>query len=148
MIEIARNLFLKLFRGGSIERYDLAYLWCDLVVPIEYCAVMNANKEPWLEQLLTNIESLPPKAGLKNLIACCKGLVGGNKYFKQEVLQSLAYADVIRVSELPVTDMFIAERRDDLSPHFYSNEWTFPLRFWPVNGGSVNREVIYEIKTA
>ena len=148
MVEIARNLFLKLFRGGTIERNDLAYLWCDLVVPLEYGVASASNAIPWIEPLLASIESLPPNSGLNDLLACCKGLVGGDKFFKQEVLQSLAYADVLRVTGLPVSDMFIADRHDELSPHFYSNEWSFPLRFWSSNGGTVNRKALPVHKTA
>lgn len=139
LVEIARNLFLKLFRGGTIERDDLGYLWCDLAVPLEYEVQKASTANPWIEPLLASIESLPPKSGLNDLLACCKGLIGGDKFFKQEVLQSLAYADVLRVNRLPVSEMFIADRRDELSPHFYSNEWSFPLRFWSSNGGTVDR---------
>ncbi len=145
-IEIARNLFLKLFRGGTIERYDLGYLWCDLALPLKYTDPKSLKVTPWIDALLAAIDSLPPNSGLKDLIGCCKGLVDGDKYFKQEVLQALAYADVLRVNGLPVSEMFIAERRNKLSPHFYSNEWSFPLRFWSTNGGTVNRAVIPKLK--
>ena len=147
MVEIARNLFLKLFRGGTIERYSLAYLWCDLTIPLGYTDSLPSDSA-WLDLLLSAIEALPANSGLKDLLACCKGLVGGDKFFKQEVLQSLAYADVLRVTGFPVSDMFIAERKSELSSHFYSNEWSFPLRFWSSNGGSVNREAIPVHKTA
>jgi hypothetical protein len=142
MVEIARHLFLKLFRGGKIERYDLGYLWCDLTIPLGYANQQQPSAANWLDQLLSSIAALPASSGLGDLLGCCKSLVGGDKFFKQEVLQSLAYADVLRVTGLPVAEMFIAEHRDDLSPHFYSNEWSFPLRFWSVNGGTVNREAI------
>lgn len=142
MVEIARNLFLKLFRGGTMERADLDYLWCDLVIPLEYGGETAPTAIPWIEPLLVSIESLPPNSGLGDLLNCCKGLIGGDKYFKQEVLQSLAYADVLRVTGLPVSEMFIADRREELSPHFYSNEWSFPLRFWSCNGGTVNRKAL------
>lgn len=148
MIEIARNLFLKLFRGGQIEREDLAYSWCDLVVPLQYAEPQPSKAAPWVEELLVYIESLPPNSGLKDLIDCCKGLVGGDKSFKQVVLQSLAYADVLRVTGLSVREMFIAERRDELSPHFYSNDWTFPLRFWSTKGGTVNRAALLAFERA
>lgn len=148
LVEIARELFVKLFRGGTMERNDLAYLWCDLVVPLEYEVQKASTAISWVEPLLDSIESLPPKSRLEDLLACCKGLVGGDKFFKQEVLQSLAYADVLRVTGLPVSEMFIADRRDELSPHFYSNEWSFPLRFWSSNGGSVNRNALPAHKPA
>lgn len=140
--EIARNLFLKLFRGGSIERGDLDYLWCDLVLQLSCETLVREAQESWLEPLLTSIEALPPGSGLKDLLASCKGLVGGDKYFKQEVLQALAYAGVLAVNSFPVNEMFIPELRNKLCPHFYSNEWSFPLRFWSTNGGSVNRTAI------
>lgn len=148
MVEIAQQLFLKLFRGGSIERGDLAYSWCDLSIPLEYVGAQPSHSAEWLNQLLSAIESLPTKSGLSALINCCKGIVGGDKFFKQEVLQSLAYADVLRVNDLSVTEMFIAERSGEMSPHFYSNEWSFPLRFWSTNGGSVNRGPVPDIQTA
>ena len=141
IVEIARDLFLKHFRGGAIERYDLAYLWCDLVLVLPYQEQCSKIAFP-IDRLLDAVESLPQGSGLRDLLACCKGIVGGDKFFKQEVLQSLAYADVLRVNGLPVTEMFLPERRNELSPHFYSNEWTFPLRFWSANGGSVNRSAI------
>jgi hypothetical protein len=141
MVEIARNLFLKFFRGGSIERDDLSYLWCDMTIPIAY-SEGDSKPSGWLDQLLTSIEALPAKSGLKDLLGCCKDTVGGDKFFKQEVLQALAYADVLRVAGLPVTTMFLSDHCDELSPHFYSNEWTFPLRFWSTNGGGVNRGAI------
>ncbi|QGQ23790.1 hypothetical protein F1728_14325 [Gimesia benthica] len=144
MVEIARELFLKFFRGGSIERDNLDYLWCDLTLPLEYSYPKTSKVTPWLEPLLSAIEGLPPHSGLKDLLACCKGLVGGDKFFKQEVLQALSYADVLQVNDLSVTAMFIADRRDELSSHYYSNEWSFPLRFWSTNGGNVNREAVPE----
>lgn len=147
MVDIARNLFLKLFRGGAIERYDLAYLWCDLVIPLRYADPKLSKPVLWIEKLQSCIESLPKNSGLKDLIDCCKGLVGGDKFFKREVLQSLAYADVLRVTGLPLREMFIAEHRNELSPHFYSNEWTFPLRFWSANGGTINRAAISAFET-
>ncbi len=140
--EIARNLFLKLFRGGSIERGDLDYLWCDLVLQLPCETPVRESQESWLEPLLTSIETLPPGSGLKDLLASCKGLVGGDKYFKQEVLQALAYAGVLVVNSFSVNDIFLPELRNKLSPHFYSNEWSFPLRFWSTNGGSIDRTAV------
>lgn len=142
VLQIVRNLFLKLFRGGAMQRWDLAYLWCDLVIDLNYQAPSSNAVTPWIGGLLDSVESLPPNSGLKDLLGCCKGVVGGDKFFKQEVLQALAYADVLRVNQLPVSEMFLAERRDESSPHYYSNEWTFPLRFWGANGGTVNRSAI------
>lgn len=140
-IDIAMYLFLKLFRGGRMERSDLAYVWCDLCLPLKYKSPKQ-KVSPWIEPLLSSIESLPHNSGLNDLIGCCKGLVGGDKNFKQVVLQALSYSDILRVNGIPVMTMFLSERRNDLSRHFYSNEWSFPLRFWSSNGGTVNRAAI------
>ena len=142
ILEIARNLFLKLFRGGSIERGDLDYVWCDLTLKLPCEAKTQDPELTCLEPLLRAIEELPPRSGLKDLLAWCKGLVGGDKFFKQEVLQSLAYAGILAVDGFPVSELFIPELRNKLSPHFYSNEWSFPLRFWSTNGGTVNRKAM------
>ncbi len=148
LIEIARNLFLKLFRGGTMERQNLGYLWCDLTLSLNYANPKPMTVTPWIDQLLASIDSLPQSSGLQDLVGCCKGHVGGDKHFKQEVLQALAYSDILRVNGLPVTKTFIAERRDELSSHFYSNEWSFPLRFWSEKGGAVNRAAIPTHKKA
>ena len=142
MLAISRNLFLKLFRGGTIERADLGYLWCDLQLRLSYHHSNDGPSEDWISPTLSAIEALPTGSGLSDLIACCKGHIPGDKYFKQEVLQCLAYADVLRVTGLSVSDMFLPEHREELAPHFYSNEWSFPLRFWTTNGGSVHRSAI------
>ena len=141
LVEIARKLFLKLFRGGAIERCNLAYLWCDRVLAIGTPPASSLGTS-WLPGLLDALASLPPKSGLADLIKACKGHVPGDKFFKQEVLQALCYAGVIRVNALPVEAIFLPDRRDQLSPHFYANEWTFPLRFWSSNGGVVKRPAL------
>lgn len=144
LVEIARHLFLKMFRGGAIERHNLAYLWCDLALELGQSR-RESGQNFKIDGMLQNIDSLEPGSDLKDLIKSCKGHIAGDKFFKQEVLQSLCYAGVLRVNDLPVEDIFIAERRNELSPHFYSNEWSFPLRFWPVNGGSVDISSVPEM---
>jgi hypothetical protein len=148
LVEIARHLFFKFFRGGAVRRYDLGYLWCDLTIPLDYAHPDPLKGTPWIEALLASIGALPPHSTLKDLVRCCKGLVSGDNWFKQEVLQALSYADVLRVTGLPVTNMFIAERRNELSPHFYSNEWSFPLNFWSTKGGAVNLAALPTLKKA
>ncbi|MCA8986893.1 MAG: hypothetical protein KDA78_04595 [Planctomycetaceae bacterium] len=146
IMEITSELFCKFFRGGSIERYRLAYLWTDLTIPIQYHRSKTQASGDWINSLLDRIEALPERSGLKDLLNCCQGLMGGSKWFKQEILQALSYADVIRVNDLNVTKMFIPEHRNENSPHFYSNEWSYPLRFWSSNGGTVNRSAVPQIE--
>ena len=64
------------------------------------------------------------------MIAICQNSVKGDKYFKQEILQALSYSGKIKVNDINISDIFIPDFIDELSKHFYSNEWTYPLRMW------------------
>lgn len=138
LIGIANKLFLKLFRGGAIERYDLGYLWCDLTVNLKPTITSNLS-ENWVPDLLSTIANIKQKPSLSDLIKACKGIIAGDKYFKQEVLQGLSYAEILEINSASISDIFTPSKRDELSPHHYSNEWTYPMRFWNTNGGNVNR---------
>ena len=140
LLQIARCLFLKLFRGGAVDRGCLDYVWCDLKFTLEH-ELPARDRTPWLGGLVAAVESAQP-SGLSQLVACGKGLIPGDKHFKQEVLQALAYADVLRMPQHPVLGVFLPEHQQHLSGHFYSNEWTYPLRFWPEQPGIVNRAAI------
>ena len=138
IVQIARNLFLKAFRGGSIDRFDLDYLWCDLCLELR-------NKVPTKDKLdidsfLSAISSLGEQTNLIDLIKVSKEYVSGDKYLKQEYLQALSYSGLLEVNEISRNNVFIPEFKDELSEHYYSNEWTYPLRFWTTNGGKVNQK--------
>lgn len=138
ILSIANKLFLKLFRGGAIDRYDLGYLWCDLTVNLTPTTTSNVE-ENWVPNLLSIIENLEPKSSLTDLIKACKGIISGDKYFKQEVLQGLSYAGIIEINSESISDTFTPSKRDELSSHYHSNEWTYPMRFWNSQGGKINR---------
>ncbi|MDH7447598.1 hypothetical protein [Aquimarina sp. 2201CG14-23] len=128
-----KTLFKKLFRGGAVDRYNLFYCYCDLCINLPYKEVKQSEIINWIEILLKNINNLDSSATLKSLIKSCQGIIKGDKYFKQEILQSLAYSGDLKTNKIDVSNIFIPEFRDVLSNHFYSNEWTYPLRFWNEN---------------
>ncbi len=132
-LDFIKTLFKKVFRGGAIERYNLLYCYCDLCIDLPYLDTEQPNTTNWMETLTSKINELNSSATIKDLIRCCQGIIKGDKYFKQEVLQSLAYSGDIKVNKIDVSKIFIPEFRDVLSNHFYTNEWTYPIRFWNEN---------------
>ena len=135
---IARKLFLKLFRAGAIERFDLDYLWADLVLPLPRRSPRPPGHGQWLTDLTEALSALPPGSKLGDLVACCKGRVAGDRHFKQEVLAAMAYAGILRVDDYPTETTFWPAVRNELSDHAASNEWPVPLRFWTQNGGRID----------
>ncbi len=132
-LEFLKTLFMKIFRGGAVDRYNLLYCYCDLCISLPYVKTHSSQVTKWVEDLISRINKLDDSATLTDLIKNCQGIIKGDKYFKQRVLQSLAYSGDIKVRTINVTNIFIPEFRDVLSSHFYSNEWTYPLRFWNKN---------------
>ncbi|MDR1625992.1 MAG: hypothetical protein LBT33_05570 [Spirochaetia bacterium] len=123
---IVENIFLKIFRGGSIERYNLGYLYSDLIVKLPYAAAQN-NAEDWTKEFIRNArKNKTTLTDLLKMLDCCKG----DKYFKRTVLEALSYSGKLKVDGHEVENKFIPDYRNELSKHFYSNEWTYPLRFW------------------
>jgi hypothetical protein len=131
-LDLVKALFRKLFRGGAIDRYNLLYCYCDLCISLPY-QKQQTKTVFWIASLLQNIDRLNEAATLKDILKSCQGIVKGDKYFKQEILQSLAYSGDLKVKGIEVSNLFIPEFRDELSSHFYANEWTYPLRFWNEN---------------
>lgn len=129
-LDLIDYTFLKVVAGGGVNRYILFYVYCDLCLQLPYNKTKIVESKDWIEELLHRIDNLPENSKLSDLIKCCKNLFKGDKYFKQEILQSLSYSGDIKVGNIDVKDIFIPEFRDVLTNHFYSNEWTYPLRFW------------------
>lgn len=127
--QIIQQLFLKIFRGGSVERYNLGYLYCDLVIRLPYQQQPAATSN-WTELFVQKVAEKRAEAKLSDLITILKEFCKGDKYFLQTILEALAYAGILKVESRPVAGIFIPDHRNELAPHFYSNEWTWPLRFW------------------
>lgn len=143
-IAVAKNLFLKLFRAGSVDRDRLAYAYTDLCIVGLYQRVAPSASD-WLPTLARRIDALGSGSSLGDLLGCTKGLLGGDKYFRQTVLESLSFAGVLRIDALVDDDTFLPEHSNRLAKHFYSNEWRFPLRFWSEEGGRVDWERLEQL---
>lgn len=126
---IVEKLFLKIFRGGSVDRYCLEYLYADLVIDLPYQNQMIRN-EDWVENFVKRVDENGEEINLTGLVNILKGFCKGNKNYLQTVLEALSYSDIIKVKNHSVNHIFIPDFRNKLSAHFYSNEWTYPLRFW------------------
>ena len=123
------NIFLKLFRGGAIERYRLDYVYADLVHAFPPNAP-SGNAGDWLRSFLDELAASPDRTSLSGLRALLKKHLKGDRHFLQTVLEALSYAGYLKVHGHPIADIFIPDHRNKLSPHGNSNEWTYPLRFW------------------
>lgn len=126
---IVKQLFLKLFRGGSIDRSFLEYLYVDLNVALPYLT-QTVQTLDWTEPFIEKLEANSEKGKLSELTNSLKEFCKGDKYFLRTVLEALSYSDILKVSNHCVQGVFIPDLRNKLSPHFNSNEWTYPLRFW------------------
>ena len=126
---IVKQLFLKSFRGGSVDRYNLEYLYADLTINLPYQNQVVKN-EDWTKDFIKKVDDNREKLKLSDLRNIVKEFCKGDKYFLQTILEALSYSDTLRVENHSITDIFVPDFRNKLSSHFYANEWTYPLRFW------------------
>ena len=122
---IVENVFCKIFRGGSVDRGHLEYLYSDLIVNLPYKKTV-INVKDWTKEFVQNTEGKTLTELIKEMGQYCKG----DKRFYQTVLEALSYSCKLKVKGHNVKDKFIPDFRNELSDHFYANEWTYPLRFW------------------
>ncbi len=130
--DIFHYIFLKIFRGGCIERYNLFYVFTDLFIKLPFVKKEEKYKNEWHSNLIKTIEEYKPNT-LTDLIKSCKGLIKGDKYFKQMILEALSYSGGLKVKDIDVENIFIPNFRNELASNFYSNEWSYPLRMWNEN---------------
>jgi hypothetical protein len=119
------NIFKKIFRGGSVDRYNLKYLYTDLVVKLPYKKIVNHIND-WTKEFIQNIEAQTLTDLIKEVKQYCKG----DKYFYQTILEALSYCGKLKIKGHEIENKFIPDFRNELSKNFYANEWTYPLRFW------------------
>nr|WP_128414990.1 hypothetical protein [Flavobacterium sp. Root935] len=127
--KIVWQLFLKIFRGGSVDRYNLEYLYADLVINLPYQNQIIKN-EDWIDDFIKRVNDNEKTINLTGLITILKEYYKGNKYYLQTVLEALSYSNRLKVKNYSIYKIFLPDFRDKLSSHFYSNDWTYPLRFW------------------
>jgi hypothetical protein len=123
---IIKNVFYKIFRGGSVDRYNLEYLYADLEIKLKYNNNENHIAKDWINDFVKNINVNK----LTDLVKLLKEYCKGDKYYLQTILEALAYSGRIKVPGYDISKEFIPDYRNKLSEHYYSNEWTYPLRFW------------------
>jgi hypothetical protein len=123
---IIKNIFYKIFRGGSVDRYNLEYLYADLVIKMEYNNRVDCTAKDWTDDFVKDING----DKLSDLIKLLKKYCNGDKYYLQTVLEALSYSGKIKVPGHDISKIFIPDYRNELSKNYYANEWTYPLRFW------------------
>ena len=124
--QIIFGIFCKIFRAGSVDRDNLGYLFSDLVIDLPF-ENQPATTDNWTENFIKNINT---EMSLSDLIKSLKDFCKGDKYFLQTILEALSYSGILQVKNHPTADIFIPDYRGELSSHFFSNEWSYPLRFW------------------
>jgi hypothetical protein len=118
---IVKNIFLKIFRGGGVDRRNLEYLYADLSVKLKYDIVDFAVND-WTIDFIKNLTAKTLTELVKELRVYCKG----GKYFLQTILEALGYSGILKVPNHDISKYFIPDYREDKVP--ISNEWTYPLR--------------------
>ena len=127
--KIVENVFKKLFRGGSVDRDNLEYLYADLAVFLPYNQYFNnIVLEDWSNDFVKNIKAKTLTELTKELRHYCKG----DKYFLQTILEALSFSGVIKVPNHDISNYFIPDYRKDSIEIYSSNEWAYPLRFWNI----------------
>lgn len=129
--DLMMYLFCKIFRGGAIERGNLFYCYTDLCINLPYQKTIKYTNN-WIIELINKINELK-ESTLSDLMNACQNLVKGDKYLKREILQALSYSEKIKVTDIDVSGKFLPDFINVLSKHFFSNEWTYPLRMWNEN---------------
>jgi len=121
------NVFRKIFRGGSVDKDTLDFLYTDFAIELPYLD-KKYNVFDWTNEYLRIIDQ--EKDTLTDLIKKLKQYCKGNKQFLQTILEALSYSGKIKVKGHGIENKFIPDYRNEKSKHDNSNDWTYPLRFW------------------
>ena len=124
---IIRSMFFKLYNGGWGPRSSLTGSYVDLIVKLPYTTKEFVAKD-WTEDFIKDIRK--NKLTLTDLIKTLRQYCKGDKTFLQIVLEALSYSGILKVPNIDVKNIFLPDYREIKSKHFYSNEWTYPLRLW------------------
>jgi hypothetical protein len=99
----------------------------------------------WLREVCSSIQALGPRSSLSDLVKATSAALGGNKSTRGTVLEALGLVGVLRTDAFHAgRDFLPAVQRD--SPHFYSNEWRFPMNFWAESGSVAGPEVLLGLR--
>jgi hypothetical protein len=124
---IMKSVFMKIYNGGMGARNGLEYCYTDLIIKLPY-ETKKVTVTDWTANFIKEIEN--NKLTLTDLIKILRHYCKGDKYFLQIILEALSYSGILKVKNHDIKKIFLPDFRDTKSKHYYSNEWTYPLRFW------------------
>jgi hypothetical protein len=124
---IIKSIFLKIYNGGMGAKNGLEYCYTDLIIKLPY-EVKEFTVNDWTNEFIKEIEG--NKLTLIEIIKILRHYCKGDKYYLQTILEALSYSGILKVPNYEINNKFLPDFRDTKSKHFYSNEWTYPLRFW------------------
>jgi hypothetical protein len=122
-----KSIFLKLHNGGIGARNSLRYLCDDLTIKMPYETKGFVVKD-WTSDFIKNIYE--NNFSLTDLVKELRQYCKGDKYFLQIVLEALSFSGILKVPDNDISEIFLPDYKDKKSKHFYSNEWSYPLRYW------------------
>lgn len=97
------------------------------------------------KNIIRAIKSLPKNAQLTQLEKSIQGQFKSNKFQRISLLYTLGYMGILLPQNTKCYhDKFLTYDfiHDEQSPHFYKNDWKYPVRFWTGIDG-VNDELLY-----
>ena len=117
--------------GGGIHHAFPGYALADLLWFQDSPKVV-ASESDWktLANIFDAIRALPDTAGLKELNASLSGLVSGNKFDRQGILETLGYCGILTARSRPIVCNTWFRPDVELPPHFFKKEWCYPTCWW------------------
>jgi hypothetical protein len=140
-VSVIEDILIRL-RGGGIHHPSPGYALADLIWFHEDKKII-ANESDWktLSNIFAAIRALPKTAQLKELNESLVGIVKGNKYDRQHILETLGYCGILTARSRPIICNTWFRPHDDLPSHFYKKEWRYPTCWWTGEEG-LNDEAI------
>lgn len=128
--------------GGGIHHEFPGYALADLLW-FQESPKVEASAADWktFANIVDAIQALPKAAGLKELNASLSGLVAGNKFDRQGVLETLGYCGILTAHSRPTVCNTWFRPDLELPPHFFKKEWRYPTCWWTGEEG-LNQEAI------
>lgn len=95
-------------------------------------------------RLLDAIRELPEDSKLTELQRALTGLVRGDKYDRQHVLEILGYCDILGHprGQKPIRKRYMNQLQRPQPDHFYSRDSHYPLNFWNSGEMGVDEEAV------
>lgn len=117
--------------GGGIHHESPGYALADLLW-FQESTKPEASASDWktLANIFDAIRALPETAGLKELNASLSGLVSGNKFDRQGILETLGYCGILTARSRPIVCNIWFRPDVELPPHFFKKEWRYPTCWW------------------